>query len=361
MDNQKVRMYQVIAENIGNGLLLFDHNLHLIYMNPAAEMLFEVSATRAAGFSIEEMVPGNDLTRRIQATLEDGHPFTEHNVQIKTNGFKTVLVDCEVSPVLDSGQNLVLLELHATERNLRIAKEENQFTQNNTIRALIRGMAHEVKNPLGGLRGAAQLLERELHDESLKEYTNIIISEADRLRNLVDRLLGPSSIPKLELLNIHEITEHVRQIIDASAPDSIVIKKDYDPSIPEFKADRDQLIQSVLNIVKNALQALGNEGTITLRTRSLRQFTIGHTRHKLVCQLDVIDNGPGIAEEMQERIFFPMITGRAEGTGLGLSIAQSLIQQLGGIILCQSKPGATVFSILLPISNQNQNIKSVIS
>ena len=359
MDNQKLRIFQVIAENLGNGLLLFDRHLHLMYMNPAAEMLFEMSAKRAIGLSIEDLTPGTQkIIERIRESLVTGHPFSEHSVELHTSAFKKFIVDYDVSPILDGAQNMVLIELHPTGRNLQIAREENQFTQNNTIRALIRGMAHEVKNPLGGLRGAAQLLERELHDESLKEYTNIIITEADRLRNLVNRLLGPSSMPKMESVNIHEITEHVRQIIEASGPDNIVIKKDYDPSIPEFLADRDQLIQCVLNIVRNALQALDNRGTINLRTRSIRQFTIGHTRHKLVCQLDIIDNGPGIPDEIRERIFFPMITGRPDGTGLGLSIAQSLIQQLGGIILCQSKPGRTVFSILLPISN-NQDLKSV--
>ncbi|MDH5326720.1 MAG: nitrogen regulation protein NR(II) [Gammaproteobacteria bacterium] len=351
MDNQKVRMYQLIADNLGHGLLLLDHELQVRYMNPAAEMLFEISAKRALSTPMQELAPGNGaLVHRIRSVLDDSHPFSEHNVELSTGGFKSVLVDCHVCPVVDAGQQLVLVELQATERNLRIAREESQFSQNNTIRALIRGMAHEVKNPLGGIRGAAQLLERELHDASLKEYTNIIINEADRLRNLVDRLLGPSSAPNIEILNIHEITEHVRQIVEVATPPKVRIYKDYDPSIPEFKADRDQLIQAVLNIVRNALQAIGEEGCISLRTRSLRQFTIGHTRHKLVCQLDIVDNGPGVPEHMMESIFFPMITGRADGTGLGLSIAQSLIQQIGGIILCQSKPGNTVFSILLPIT-----------
>jgi two-component system nitrogen regulation sensor histidine kinase GlnL len=216
-------------------------------------------------------------------------------------------------------------------------------------------LAHEVKNPLGGLRGAAQLLERELPDEGLKEYTNIIIGEADRLRNLVNRMLGPNTLPQRSRLNIHEVIEHVRQLMQVEVPDTVRFNTDYDPSIPEVSADRDQLIQALLNIVRNAVQALENKGSITLRTRTLRQFTIGHTRHKLVCQVDIIDDGPGIPEHTLETIFFPMVTTRAEGTGLGLSIAQSLIQQHDGIILCESQPGKTIFSVLLPIQDTSRS------
>jgi two-component system nitrogen regulation sensor histidine kinase GlnL len=214
---------------------------------------------------------------------------------------------------------------------------------------MVRGLAHEIKNPLGGLRGAAQLLERELDSEELKEYTRIIIGEADRLRQLVNRMLGPNSRPNRSLVNIHHVLEHVRSLVKAEADSRLVVTRDYDPSIPELEADRDLLIQAVLNVVRNAVQAISACGEIILRTRAQRQFTIGHSRHRLVLRVDVIDNGPGIAPNISETVFFPMVTGRPDGTGLGLSIAQSLVNLHNGVIECESKPGRTQFTILLPM------------
>ncbi len=216
---------------------------------------------------------------------------------------------------------------------------------------MIRGLAHEIKNPLGGLRGAAQLLERELPDPQLTEYTKIIIDEADRLQNLLNRMLGPNTLPNLRETNIHHVLERVRSLVLAEAPPGIEITRDYDPSIPNLNADSDQLIQAALNLVRNAVQALGQHGSIILRTRAQRQITIGHERHRLVLTLEVIDNGPGIPQEIQERIFYPMVTGHANGTGLGFSIAQSLINRHGGLIECTSEPGNTIFRILLPLEN----------
>jgi len=335
---------------------MFNKALKLDYINPAGEMLFEISANRMQGLPLEEVFPNNDgLVTAMRDAFETGRPFTEREVVLYLQVMRTTAADCSVTPLFDlpSGKAL-LVELNPTERVMRISREENQFSQVNAIRALIRGLAHEVKNPLGGLRGAAQLLERELPDESLKEYTNIIIGESDRLRNLVDRMLGPNSVPQRVPLNIHEVLEHVRQLMEADVSDSIVLKKDYDPSIPDISADRDLLIQAILNIVRNAIQAVGESGVITLRTRALRQFTIGHIRHKLVCRVDIIDNGPGIPEDKIESIFYPMVSHRPEGTGLGLSIAQTMIQQHDGIIMCESQPGHTVFSVMLPVDADNQ-------
>jgi two-component system nitrogen regulation sensor histidine kinase GlnL len=346
-------LFQQIVEGLSGGVLMFNQALKLEYINPTGEMLFEISAQRLRGMSLDDMFPDNDaLAASVREAFESSHPFTEREIQLNLPGFRSVVADCAVTPLTDApGDTALLMEVTPVERTLRISREENQYTQYHAIRALIRGLAHEVKNPLGGLRGAAQLLERELPDESLKEYTHIIIGEADRLRNLVNRMLGPSSLPQRGDINIHEVTERVRQLIEVEVPDTVVIKKDYDPSIPDLSADRDQLIQALLNIVRNAAQAVGTSGIITIRTRTLRQFTIGHTRHKLVCSVDVVDNGPGIPHEQLENIFFPMVSGRAEGTGLGLSIAQSLVQQHDGVILCNSKPGRTVFSVLLPIDS----------
>jgi two-component system nitrogen regulation sensor histidine kinase GlnL len=243
------------------------------------------------------------------------------------------------------------------DRHLRISREEGLLAQGNATRALVRGLAHEIKNPLGGLRGAAQLLERELHNEELKEYTHIIISEADRLQALMNQMLGPNTLPRRRALNIHEPLERVRQVVAAELNEKIQIVRDYDPSIPDIYADMDQLIQALMNLVRNAAQAVGKEGEIILRTRAMRRYTIGHTLYKLVARIDIIDNGPGVAEEMRESLFLPMITGRAEGTGLGLSIAQSMINLSGGLIEWESQPGKTVFTVLLPVLVESDGAK----
>ena len=344
-------LQQRILDNLTHAVLLFDDDLCLNYINPAGEMMFTVSAKRLIGQCAPALLPSNShLLEAIEKGLDGGHPFTEHEVQVTLPGRRELTVDCTITPLAlaDGGANL-LVELQQLDRQLRISREGQQLAQQETLRLLVRGLAHEIKNPLGGLRGAAQLLERELPDPELKEYTNIIIGEADRLRNLVNRLLGPNALPKKELINIHQVLEHVRQLINVEKPGDISFVTDYDPSIPEVLGDRDQLIQAMLNIVGNAVQAIGTQGEIILRTRALRQFTIGQTCHKLACQVEVIDNGPGIPEDMMESIFYPMVTGRADGTGLGLSIAQSLINQHGGLIQCESRPGRTRFRVLLPL------------
>ena len=220
--------------------------------------------------------------------------------------------------------------------------------------SLVRGLAHEIKNPLGGIRGAAQLLARELPEESLKDYTNVIIEEADRLRNLVDRMLGSNKLPSLAMTNVHEVLERVCSLVEAESQGCITLVRDYDPSIPDVLIDREQMIQAVLNIVRNAMQAISGQnelrlGRISLRTRAMRQFTIGHVRHRLVSKIEIIDNGPGIAPELQETIFYPMVSGRPDGTGLGLAITQNIISQHQGLIECDSHPGHTTFSIFLPL------------
>jgi two-component system nitrogen regulation sensor histidine kinase GlnL len=219
----------------------------------------------------------------------------------------------------------------------------------------VRGLAHEIKNPLGGLRGAAQLLERELDHPEQREYTRIIIDEADRLTELVDRLLGPNTKPRIESVNIHRILEHVVNLVDAEMPGRLGFIRDYDPSLPDIQCDETQIIQAVLNIVRNAAQILDDERQritapeITLRTRVVRSFTIGTSLHRLVAQIDIIDNGPGVPADMLDSIFVPMISGRPQGTGLGLAITQSVISRHHGVIECTSRPGKTCFSVFLPL------------
>ncbi len=330
-------------------MFLLDQDLELAYLNPAAENLFQISARQAVGHPLVQFLTnGEELSSRLRGSIYNQHPFTAREIHLEFTGDREVTVDTMVTPI-SSGPLLegLLMEMVPIDRHLRITREEQLIVQQQAARKLVRGMAHEIKNPLGGLRGAAQLLEAELDDEDLKEYTQIIIGEADRLQKLVDRMLGPNSLPHPVETNIHQITEHVRSLVLAEGYAKLHIERNYDPSIPEFRADPELLIQAVLNIVRNAAQVGATQ--IILRTRSKRQFTIGNTRHKLVAQIQILDNGPGIPEDMMEQVFYPMVTGRAEGTGLGLSIAQSLVNQHGGIIECKSKPGETEFTILLPL------------
>lgn len=343
-------LYQGVIENLHTAVLLFDGALRLRYLNPSAEMLLAASAARLLGAEAKQLLPSKPFSNALAEALASGHPFTERELVLELGPGRRVTVDVTASPLTEPGRRELLVEMTQVDRQLRITREEGLLAQTATTRVLVRGLAHEINNPLGGLRGAAQLLERELPNEALKEYTRIIISEADRLQNLVNRMLGPNALPKRQPVNIHEVLERVRQLVQTAVPSDVHIERDYDPSIPEVMGDQDQLIQAILNLVRNAAQAVGEHGEIILRTRTLRQYTIGHTRHKLVIRVDVIDNGPGIPPEVMEAIFLPMVTGRPEGTGLGLPIAQSLINQHGGLIECDSQPGHTMFTVLLPIN-----------
>lgn len=344
-------MHNKILDHINEAILLFDSDLRLRYINPAGEVLFADSEKHLLGTPIQKLFKTtqtlifDDLILR----LKKYEPLVDRELMLDRLS-NSVTVNLSATPLQENGEfNEILIELQPVDRHLRISREEQLLAQQNTSRMLVRGLAHEIKNPLGGLRGAAQLLDLELTDPELKEYTQIIIAESDRLQELMDKMLGPNKPAQKSNLNIHEILERVRQLVSVETNSQIFLNTDYDPSIPELMADKNQLIQALLNIVRNAVQAIGEQGTITIRTRIKRHITIGRRRHKLVVKIDIIDNGPGIAPELIERIFYPMITGRAEGTGLGLSIAQSLINQHDGLIECESEPGNTVFSIYLPI------------
>ncbi|WP_150304472.1 nitrogen regulation protein NR(II) [Pseudomonas saliphila] len=344
-----------ILDNLTTAVILLDDQLCLGYLNPAAEMLLEVSGQR-----LQQQPIGDFFHDRATAlaslhdALDQMHAFTKREAHLSLNNGNSLVVDYSVTPLAAAGHNWILMEVHPRDRLLRITKEEAQLAKQEVTKVLVRGLAHEIKNPLGGIRGAAQLLARELPDQSLRDYTDVIIEEADRLRNLVDRMLGPYRPPNLQPLNIHEITERVAHLIQAETHGRIDLQRDYDPSIPDLMGDREQLIQAVLNIVRNAMQAItengqAEPGRIILQTRALRQFTIGHKRHRLVCHLRVIDNGPGIPPALLDSIFYPMVSGRADGTGLGLSITQNIISQHQGLIECESSPGRTQFNLFLPL------------
>ena len=247
------------------------------------------------------------------------------------------------------------MELVPLDRHHQITREERLLTQIAHARNLVRRLGHEIKNPLGGLRGAAQLLQSELPDAALREYTRVIIREADRLTTLVDRMIGPRRPPRMEPVNIHEVTERVRALVNAETPASIVVERDYDPSIPDLAADPELLIQAMLNIARNAVHALGEDGRIVLRTRVQRRVSIGARQHRLMCRIDVVDDGPGIPDDLVDSMFYPLVSGRGGGAGLGLSIAQSLVYEHGGIIECASRPGDTTFSILLPMDTVDRD------
>ena len=342
-----------ILDNLNTAVLLVDSGLVLRAMNPAGEMLFETGARQAIGQPLTHLLARNQtLIEAIHQTLVSGHPFTEHGLRLGVPVNRLVTVDCTVTPLLrPDGKTELILEISTIDRLLRLAREESRHDQHAASRAVIRGLAHEIKNPLGGLRGAAQLLERELPSASLKEYTRIIIHEADRLRNLVDRMVGPNAPLNKQPTNIHQVMDHVRRLIRAEVTQGIRIEHDFDPSIPEFAADDEQLIQAVLNVARNAVQALNGAGVIRFRTRIERQFTIGQKRHRLVLCAEIEDDGPGVPAELQESIFYPMVTGKPDGTGLGLSIAQDIVNKHGGTIEFTSRPQQTVFRIYLPLEN----------
>ncbi len=348
-------LHRLLLDNLTTATLLLNDELRLEYMNPAAEMLLAISGQRSHGQFISELVTESpEALNALHQAVVQAHPFTKREAHLTSLNGQSLVVDYAVTPILSRGTTLLLLEVHPRDRLLRISKEEAQLSKQETTKMLVRGLAHEIKNPLGGIRGAAQLLARELPATELRDYTDVIIEEADRLRNLVDRMLGSNKLPALSPTNIHEVLERVCSLVDLESQGSITLVRDYDPSIPELLVDREQMIQAVLNIVRNAMQALASQpeqrlGRITLRTRSLRQFTIGHTRHRLVCKVEIIDNGPGIPAELQETLFYPMVSGRADGTGLGLAITQTIISQHQGLIECESHPGHTLFSIFLPL------------
>lgn len=350
-----------ILDNLSTAVIALGPDLQINFINPAAEVMFEASAARTVGLHASALILDNGKwIDDLSEALREQSPMALRGTALILHTGLEIHVDLMVTPMVSSsGDMQLLLELQAVDRLLRISREEGLLHAQETTRTVIRSLAHEIKNPLGGVRGAAQLLARELPTEELAEYTHIIIREADRLRDLVDRLLGSHQRLAVEQLNIHEVLEHVRNLLLAETDNTVEIERDYDPSLPEIPGDRSQLVQALLNIMRNALQAASNPEhcRITLRTRSQRQFTIGMQRHRLVCRVDIIDNGPGIPKDLQHAIFVPMISGRADGTGLGLSIAQSIANKHQGLLECESEPGNTRFTLFLPMESINETAR----
>jgi two-component system nitrogen regulation sensor histidine kinase GlnL len=338
-------------ELLATAVLLLTDTLEVSYANPAAENLFELSRRQLMGNSIRTLFgEAPALFHAIDKALSSGASYTEQEVELGVNGKPRLHLSCTVS-VIDVPHATLLLEFRHIDQQLKIAREERLLEQQQANRELIRSLAHEIKNPLGGIRGAAQLLERELDRPPLIEYTQVIIGEADRLQTLVNRLLTPHRLPTYRRTNIHEVLARVASLVQAEFPD-VSIQSDYDISLPEFEADAEQLNQALLNVVRNAaqaLQALSGRRQILLRTRVARGVTLAKRRYKLALAVSVEDNGPGVPEQLLEKIFYPLVSGREGGSGLGLTIAQTLVAQHNGTIECESVPGRTVFSILLPL------------
>ncbi len=336
---------------LSTAVLVFNHDLRLLAMNPAAESLLGSSRGHAAGQTLEVLLPeGKKLAESLQGAQHAGRGYAERELELLLPGGGRKIVDWVVTlfPNNASEEN-VLLEITELNRPRRIAREEQFIRQGERLRVLLREMAHEIKNPLSGIKGAAQLLEQELKDPEWHEYTRVITHEVDRLQDLVDRVAGPQGQFKPRALNIHEVTERVYLLIDAESPHGVQVERDYDPSIPELHADAELLIQALLNIARNAVQAVGERGRIILRTRILRKLTLGRRHYPLVASIEVEDDGPGVPDAYRETLFFPLVTGRVEGSGLGLALAQSVAQRHGGLVEYSSDEIKTVFSILLPI------------
>ncbi len=340
---------------MATAVILLDAKLAIRYINSAAEALLQTSEARALGEPINHLFNSDtECTQDLRDALQAGSAYTRRKALLALPAGQQITVDYAATPFTQASEPMLIIELQPLDRLLRISREETNNSSHHTSRALIRGLAHEIKNPLGGLRGAAQLLAKQLPDPELQDYINVIIDEADRLRSLVDRLLGSHKVIARRAVNIHEVLERVCALVVAESPRYIAVQRDYDPSIPDLLGDAEQLIQASLNIVRNAMQALQTiddrqAATLSLTTRVLRGFTIDKRQHRLVVRVDIADNGPGVPAELLDSIFFPMVSGHADGTGLGLSIAHSIVHQHHGLIECASRPGNTVFSLFIPL------------
>lgn len=342
-----------LFDALATGIIVLDAQLCAIYANVAAQDLLAFSLNQARGRPFTDFLhDSNGLRTLLRRALSSGEGIAERELTVRPAATprETRTLDITMTPL--EGQitgNHLLLEIADATQRQRITRENDLLARLDGSRLMIRQLAHEIKNPLGGLRGAAQLLERELPGANLKEYTQVIIGEADRLAALVDSIAGPAHAPQKSLLNVHEICEHVLRLLRAEAAADVLIERDYDPSLPSALLDQNQLIQALLNVARNALQALGGRGRIVLRTRALSNVRIGSTRHRLVASVQVQDDGPGVPAQLHTSLFYPLVTGRPDGTGLGLAVAQELVSRNGGLIEFDSEPGCTVFTLLLPL------------
>jgi two-component system nitrogen regulation sensor histidine kinase GlnL len=340
-------------ELLNTAVLMLDESLNVTYANPAAETLFAQARKQMIGVPLGTALPGNEeFVQRLSHALDAQAGFNDNDLLLEVEGYP-VHLHCVISPA-ESGEARLVLEFRELQQQLKIAREAKMLEQQQANRELIRNLAHEIKNPLGGIRGAAQLLERELGDAELREFTQVIVKETDRLQSLMNRLLTPNRLPQLQSVNIHEVMERVRTLLHAEFPEGLVVKRDYDTSLPEITGDKEQLIQAILNVARNAAQATGGLGEIRMITRIARQVTIARQRFRHAIAISIEDDGPGVPPDLAERVFYPLVSGRQGGTGLGLSLAQSFVSQHHGLIEFESVPGRTRFTLLLPVRAQGE-------
>jgi len=336
-------------EYLATAVILLDDESRIVYLNPAAEHLFDASGKNLLGHPLQQVFTHTEqLASAIQQAAHNNASHIEHDLTLGTHTHGKLQLRCTATP-LQLDRYYLQLEFYPMDRPLKLAREEQMLDQTQASRLLLRNLAHEIKNPLGGIRGAAQLLEQELEKPALREYTQVIVQEADRLRSLMEKLLTPQNASHYSALNIHEVLERVRSVMLAEMPEGLKIRRDYDISLPALIGDKEQLIQAMLNIVRNAAQAMQGSGQIVLRTRIARQVTLIKRRHRLAVMVQIIDNGPGIPAELQDKVFYPLVSGRADGHGLGLTLAQDFVSQHHGTIEFDSEPGRTCFTVLLPL------------
>lgn len=349
----KLIYQQQLSHQMVTATIALDQELVVKYVNSAAEALLIKSLPNLFGLTINDVLYNCSINNnRFRQLFATGQEFADSDVTFMLFDGTTISAEVTASAVEFNQVPHILIELKQIDQQKQISLEASQQQQWEAARDLIRGLAHEIKNPLGGLRGAAQLLSKELTLDQ-QEYTKMIIDQSDRLTNLVDKLLGPNQLPNMVQQNIHLVLEKIHKLTSFNNPKEIKVLRDYDPSIPETYFDEEKLQQAVLNIVNNAIMVLTSEETITLKTRIASNRTINGKRIRLSIQISIIDNGPGIPAHIQDTLFYPMISGRAAGTGLGLSISQTLIHQHQGKLSCKSRPGRTEFTILLPLSKES--------
>jgi len=341
--------HRLIFENTHIASIVLDGSGKITALNPAAEQLLEKSNRLAQGLKFEDICPHLDVSALKPHKIAIDQRVIQRGILFERPDKPTAAIDMIATK---AEEDFLLVELYRRDGNV----ESNQIKRGSLSRSenLLRSLAHEIKNPLGGIRGAAQLLEAEFENSDIHEFTKVIIDESDRLTSLLDRMLGPNQQPQKTWLNIHKITERVCLLLDAQTGPKVTLEKDYDVSIPEVYIDQDQIMQAILNVARNAVEAMGNSGKIVFATRVLRNFAINETIHPLTISLAISDNGPGIASEDLADIFFPMITNKPEGTGLGLSISQSLVKLNGGVLKCTSRKDPTCFEFLLPLERSPQ-------
>jgi two-component system nitrogen regulation sensor histidine kinase GlnL len=333
---------------------MLDESLLVTYANPAAETLFAQGRNHLIGIPFGKALPNNEeFVQRLLQSLDAEAGFNDNDLLLEVEGYP-VHLHSVITPIDGPSASRLVLEFRELQQQMKIAREAKILEQQEANRELIRNLAHEIKNPLGGIRGAAQLLERELSDPELREFTQVIVKETDRLQSLMNRLLTPDRLPRVEALNIHELIERVRTLLLAEFPHGLAVSRDYDTSLPDVVGDKEQLMQAILNVARNAAQATAGRGEIRLVTRIARQVTIARNRYRLALAISLEDNGPGVPADLAERIFYPLVSGREGGTGLGLSLAQSFVSQHHGLIEFESAPGRTRFTILLPVIERTQ-------